>query len=93
MPRAIADLGEIVRYISFDSPQRARDFGYTLMRQALSLGSFQEMGCMVPERKNPAFREIVHGSYRIIYRLRRDPSSIHVKRFWHAARGAPRIRD
>jgi plasmid stabilization system protein ParE len=30
-------------------------------------------------------------SYRIIYRLRREEQRINIVRFWHAARGFPRI--
>lgn len=47
------------------------------------------MGCVTPELDDPAVREIVHGSYRLIYELRRDPSAIYLLRFWHAARGVP----
>ena len=90
-PTAIGDLEEIVRFIAFDSPERARQFGYALINQALSLAPFPEMGRVTLEIGDPAVREIVHGSYRIIYELRREPSAIYVLRFWHAARGTPEL--
>jgi hypothetical protein len=34
-------------------------------------------------------REIVHGSYRIMYELQFGPDEVYVLRFWHAARGVP----
>ncbi len=40
-PRAIQDLGEIVRYISFDNPQAAERLGYALIDAALSLKNLQ----------------------------------------------------
>jgi len=36
-------------------------------------------------------REIIHGSYRIIYEMLHDPDAVFVLRFWHAARGIPEI--
>ena len=90
-PTAIADLGEIVRFIASDSPERAKRFGYALIDQALSLSPFPEMGRMTPEVGDPDVREIVHGAYRIIFELRHVPSAIFVLRFWHAARGTPEL--
>ena len=88
-PTAIADLGEIVRFIALDSPDRAKRFGYALIDQALSLSPFPEMGRVTPEVGDPDVREIVHGAYRIIYELRREPAAIYILRFWHGARGTP----
>lgn len=87
------DLREIVVYIARDDPSAARRFGNQLIDQALSIGEFPEMGRMVPEVDDPAVREIVHGSYRIVYELLYDPNAIFILRFWHAARGAPEIRS
>src|SRR5690349_20518308 len=92
-PQSQADLGGIIRYIAKDSPERAEAFGYLLIDKALSIGSMPEQGRIVPELKDPAVREIVHGSYRIIYELFRDPTVVYVLRFWHAARGTPEIRE
>jgi plasmid stabilization system protein ParE len=43
-PRAIQDLQEIVRYISFDSPANAEKFGLALIEKARTLKSFPERG-------------------------------------------------
>ena len=88
-PTAIADLGKIVRFIALASPDRAKRFGYALIDQALSLSPFPEMGRVTPEAGDPDVREIVHGAYRILYELRRDPAAIYILRFWHGARGRP----
>ena len=45
----------------------------------------------MPEFKQPNLREVLCHSYHIIYRLRRDEQRIDIVRFWHAARGFPRI--
>ena len=87
------DLREIVVFIARDDPEAARRFGNQLIDQALSIGKFPEMGRMVPEVGDPAVREIIHGSYRIVYELLRDPNAVFVLRFWHGARGTPEIRS
>ena len=47
-PRAIQDLNEIVRYISFDDSVAAERFGYALIDAALSLATLPERGRLVP---------------------------------------------
>ena len=90
-PRAIRDLQEIVRYISFDNPVRAESFGRELIAKARLLISFPELGRVVPEFYDPNIREIVHHSYRIVYRVRPERRLIEVSRFWHGARGTPNL--
>jgi len=34
---------------------------------------------------------LVFRSYRIIYRIKVDEAAVEIIRFWHAARGFPRI--
>src|SRR5207249_8881447 len=90
-PQSQDDLAQIVRYIAKDNRQRARTFGYLLIDKALSIGPMHERGRIVPELNDPSVREIVHGSYRIIYEIFRDPAVVYVLRFWHAARGTPQV--
>jgi toxin ParE1/3/4 len=85
------DLREIVSFIARDNPERARSFGNELVNRALSISDFPEIGRMVPELGDPAVHEIIHGSYRIVYELLRNPDAIYALRFWHAARGKPDI--
>lgn len=47
------DIKDIVRYISFDAPQRALTFGHLLIAKAKLLGQFPEMGRIVSEFSNP----------------------------------------
>lgn len=90
-PQAIEDLGSIVRRIATDSPDRARTFGYTLLDAALAIDPFPERGRMVPEVGDPAVREVLHGDYRIIYEVHRNPDAVYILRFWHGARGTPHL--
>ena len=87
------DLRDIVRYISVDSPERAVSFGQLLIRSTKRLADFPEMGRVVPEFGEPSIREIVVRSYRVIYRVDHGDCRVDVARFWHGARGTPKIDD
>lgn len=88
---ARSDLHDIVRYISFDAPDRALRFGLFLISRTRLLGKSPELGRVVPEFGDPLVREIIIRAYRIVYRV--DPSLhvVQVIRFWHATRGVPEI--
>ena len=90
-PRAVQDLREIVRYISFDNPVRAESFGRELTARTRALAAFPELGRVVPEFDEPAIREIIHKSYRIVYRVQQEKQMIEISRFWHGARGTPNV--
>jgi toxin ParE1/3/4 len=86
-PQSVRDLEGIVRFIARDNPERARTFGNELIDRALSVATFPERGRVVAELGEPGVREIIHGSYRIIYEIIPDAESVFVLRFWHGARG------
>jgi toxin ParE1/3/4 len=90
-PQSLADLEAIVRYIAAGSPDHARTFGNILVDTALLAGTFPEIGRIVPEVGEFTVREMIHGSYRVIYEIRGDSKTVFVLRFWHAARGVPEI--
>jgi mRNA-degrading endonuclease RelE of RelBE toxin-antitoxin system len=88
--QSLDDLGAIVARIASDDRDRAVTFGNELIDHALTLTRFSERGRIVPELNDPAVREIIHGTYRIMYEIMTDPNAIFVLRFWHAARGESR---
>jgi toxin ParE1/3/4 len=90
-PSAQADLEDIVRYIALHNAEAAARMGYALIERAEGLAGFPEMGRMVPEFRRPNLREVIHRSYRVIYRVNRETDSIEIVRFWHGARGFPHI--
>ena len=91
-PQSIDDLKEAVVFIAPHNPERARSFGNELISRALSLATFPERGRVVPEIGEPAVREIIHGSYRIIYEIFPEQNVVFVLRFWHGARGEPDLK-
>ena len=92
-PQAQDDLRGIVSFIARHNPQRAKSFGYELIDHALTLDELPERGRVVPEVSEPSVREIVHRPYRIIYEIFPGQNTVYILRFWHGARGEPKIEN
>ena len=87
------DLREIIRFISFDSPQRAQSFAVRLIAKTDSLPDFPKMGKRVPETRDDSIRELIFRPYRIVYRVDHKRQTIEIARVWHAARGSLELPD
>lgn len=83
------DLRDLVNYIRIDNPVAAEEFAAAILDKIDLLSDFPEMGRVVPESNDPTLREIIHRSYRIIYRFVAATSEIEIVRLWHGARGTP----
>ena len=90
-PSGESDLSDIIAYVARHNQDAAVRLGNALIARTELLAEFPEIGRTVPEFRRSDLREIVHGSYRIIYRLRTDQAVVEIVRFWHAARGFPQI--
>ena len=75
-PLAIDRVAEIAQYIAQDSPKSAQKWVESTFQIVERLESFPKIGRIVPEIMQDDFREIIHGNYRIIYRLKSDIVSI-----------------
>jgi addiction module RelE/StbE family toxin len=69
-PQAIRDVESIWAFIAQDSPSYAELVARRIVAAVERLQSFPESGRLVPERQDPALREVIVGPYRIVYRLR-----------------------
>jgi plasmid stabilization system protein ParE len=88
---AEVDLSKIVEYIARDDPAIATRFGRELIAHARRLEDFPRIGRVVPEFRRETLRELIHGSYRIVYQINDKKERIEITLFWHAARGIPEI--
>jgi toxin ParE1/3/4 len=68
--QAIHDVESIRAFIAQDSPAYAQLIVERLVTAVERLPEFPESGRMVPERQNPAIREVIVVPYRIVYRIR-----------------------
>jgi len=71
-PQAADDLNAIAEFISQDSPRYSSLFVLDVLHAVDRLNQFPKSGRVVPEINDPLIREIILGSYRIIYRVRKD---------------------
>ena len=65
---ALRKLDEIERFIAKDNLARASAFIDLLLEKGDLIGSFPDMGRVVPELSLSEIREILVGNYRIVYR-------------------------
>ena len=63
------DLDSITDYIALDSPRYASEFAERVFERIEVLKDFKESGRVVPEFQNESLRELILGSYRIVYRI------------------------
>ncbi len=75
-PLAIDRVAEITKYIAQDSPNSAQKWVKSTFKIVERLEQFPKSGRIIPEIMQDDFREIIHGNYRIIYRLQSEGISI-----------------
>jgi addiction module RelE/StbE family toxin len=71
-PQASKDLEAIEDYIAKDDPRAAAAWIERLIERAEKAISAPRAGRMVPEWQDPAIREVLLRTYRIIYRIEED---------------------
>lgn len=83
-PQAAEDLEAIADFIAVDSPHYASLFAIDVLSAVERLQAFPRSGRVVPEVQASDIREIVLGSYRIVYRIRAD--LVEILTVWHGSR-------
>ncbi len=68
--RALEDLRAIGDFIAADNPEAAERWVGTLVTAAESAALLPFAGRVVPELRRNDVRELIRGSYRIVYRVR-----------------------
>jgi toxin ParE1/3/4 len=83
-PFALDDLQSIYDYIAQDSPTYASRYIDKLVDRVDILIEYPEAGRIVPEFEDESIRELIEGSYRIIYKIK-SFDEIGVLRVHHSA--------
>ena len=84
---AIGHLASIYEYISQDSPRYARRMVDRITARSRQIARFPRSGQMVPEYQDPDIREIIEGSYRVVYEA--AANEVRVLAVIHGARLLP----
>ena len=88
-PEAEADIDEIGRYISRDSPTRAASFMQELLAACHAVGQFPSAAPIMAGQAGGELRRKVFGRYLIFYRV--TPTLVEIVRVLHGARNVQRI--
>ncbi len=83
-PLAEARALEAVDHIAQERPQAAAAWLEELLNRVATLDRFAKRGRVVAEIGNAAYRELLHGPYRIIYRV--DPTAVVILTLRHSRR-------
>lgn len=86
---ALRRASDAVDWIALDRPAVASVWLEELLSKVQGLCEHPQMGRLIPELADPAYREIQHSPYRILYRLDSDTVVIltlrHSRRAWEAS--------
>lgn len=86
---AWTDLESIAEYIARDSKNYASAFVREVREASRSLRKFPERGRIVPELNDTSIRELLIGSYRLIYKIENE--NVFIIAFVHGARDLPAL--
>ncbi len=75
-PLAVARLEEQAEFIGRDKPAAARNWAAAAFEAVESLAELPDRGRVVPEVGREEIRELLHGDYRILYRVEKEAVSI-----------------
>jgi toxin ParE1/3/4 len=82
--KAADEYGNAVEYVARDAPVAARRLAQRIMQRIRSLRTFPDRGGFLPEDDLHRYRQLIEGSYRIIYRRQQD--AVIIASIYHAAR-------
>jgi len=91
--KACKNLKAIFDYISIDSKIYASKYINSIIFATKKLESHPNIGRTVPEIIKGNFRELIHGNYRIVYRLSEISNDIEIIAVIHAARNMLKLLD
>ncbi|MGH2372190.1 MAG: type II toxin-antitoxin system RelE/ParE family toxin [bacterium] len=83
-PLAIRRAREAADFIAQDRPTAATEWVSGLFDATNTLSRFPNRGRRVPELDRPDIRELIYGTYRVIYRV--EPKRVSILTLRHARR-------
>jgi len=86
-PEALRDLESIRAYIAEDSARYADLVVRRIVTTVERLTAFPESGRIVPERNEPAIREVIADPYRVVYRFK--TGAVEIITVFRASRSFP----
>jgi toxin ParE1/3/4 len=88
--QALRKLNKFVDYIARDNLVSAEKWALKLIERTDQLLEQPESGRIVPEYNEPNLRELIFGNYRVIYRIRKEHSTIYIQTVRHVRQEPPK---
>ena len=85
--RFLKRVEEFSDYIALDHIPTAIKWARGVFDQCQILSNQPESGRIVPEFKRPEIREVIHGSYRLVYEIKSN--QIDMLTIWHTRQMLP----
>ena len=82
--RAADEYGDAVEYVARDAPVAAKRMAQRIMQRVRSLRRSPDLGGFIREDDRQRYRQLIEGSYRIIYRRHKD--AVVIASIYHSAR-------
>ena len=79
-PLSLERVEDITRYIAEDNPDAALRWVDDLFASVERLADFPKSGRMVPEVGSPRIRELIFGTYRVVYSVKDQVDILTVRR-------------
>lgn len=92
-PRALDRVSEIAGFIAQERPEGAREWIDEIFAAVRRLDRFPESGRVVPEIRRESIREVIHGAFRIIYRIEADRVAVLTVRHSRQVTGPEHITE
>jgi toxin ParE1/3/4 len=89
---AIAELRELVVFISNKNPSAAIKLGEALIQKSMILAEHPRLGRMLRKSPTDSLQELIVSPYRLIYEINDKNLTVNVRLLWHGARQEPEIR-
>lgn len=83
---AVAQLAAIHDYVAQTSPEYARRIIDRLTKRSIQISTFPFSGRLVREYELNEVREVIEGSYRVIYLIKEDEDQLEVLAVVHSSR-------
>lgn len=83
---ALAQLELIHNYVAQTSPEYARRIVDQLTNRSKQIVNFPLSGRMVPEYELNEVREVIEGSYRVVYLIKNEQEQIEILAVIHTSR-------
>lgn len=88
---ALRQISDAILFIAADKPEAAKCWVESVRTLVSRLADFPRNGRVVPDFSDENLRELLHGEYRVVYKIDERSSRVVVVTVFHAKRLLPQV--